>query len=162
VIADQTSTPLSDTDLGEESPEKVSQANDKAKGELASLEKDLGAKGLVAALNDSIVNFAHGRATVPNTMIPILQSAARDMNRLPAGYVFEIAGYTDSTGNSADNTAISQRRADAVRDALVKAGANADMLVAKGYGSANPIADNNTREGRARNRRIEYRIIKTP
>jgi OOP family OmpA-OmpF porin len=53
------------------------------------------------------------------------------------------------------NVALSQRRADAVWDALT------DMLVAKGYGSADPIASNDTPEGRKRNQRIEYHI-KTP
>ena len=53
-------------------------------------------------------------------------------------------------------------RVVAVRDVLMKFGAAPDMLVAKGYGSADPIASNDTPEGRKRNRRIEYHIVKTP
>src|SRR5208283_4331237 len=67
-----------------------------------------------------------------------------------------------NTGNPAENITLSQRRADAVRDALIKDGANPDTLVAKGYGSADPIASNDTPEGRLRNPRIEYHILKTP
>ena len=61
-----------------------------------------------------------------------------------------------------DKSRISQRRAEAVRDALIKNRTNPDMLVAKGYGSADPIASNDTPEGRLRNRRIEYRLVKEP
>jgi outer membrane protein OmpA-like peptidoglycan-associated protein len=91
-----------------------------------------------------------------------LHNAADDLKQLPAGHVLEIAGYTGNTGNPAENIALSQRRAEAVRDALIKDGANPDMLVAKGYGSADSIASNDTPEGRLRNRRIEYHILKTP
>jgi outer membrane protein OmpA-like peptidoglycan-associated protein len=140
----------------------VSRANEKAKSELASLKSGFGAKDLIAALNDSVVNFASGSAEVPGTMMTFLQKAADDLKQLPAGHVLEIAGYTDNTGNAEGNVALSQRRADAVRNALIKAGANPDMLVAKGYGSANPIASNHTSEGRLRNRRIEYHVITTP
>jgi OOP family OmpA-OmpF porin len=95
-------------------------------------------------------------------MDAFLKSAAEDMKQLPRGHVLEIAGYTDSSGNPELNLALSQRRAEAVREALIKAGAEPDMLVAKGFGSADPIASNDTPEGRMRNRRIEYHIIKTP
>ena len=91
-----------------------------------------------------------------------LRKAADDLKQLLADHVVEIAGYTDNTGDEALNVALSQRRADAVRDALIKFGAAPDMLVAKGYGSAAPIASNDTPEGKKRNRRIEYHIVKTP
>jgi peptidoglycan-binding protein ArfA len=128
-----------------------SHANDKAKAELA-----------VAALNDSVINFASDSAEVPASAREFLQKAADDLKQLLADHVVEIAGYTDNTRDEALNVALSQRRADAVRDALIKFGAVPDVLVAKGYGSADPIASNDTPEGRKRNRRIEYHIVKTP
>jgi outer membrane protein OmpA-like peptidoglycan-associated protein len=76
--------------------------------------------------------------------------------------VLEIAGYTDNTGDAALNLALSQKRAESVREALIKYGADPDMLVAKGYGEANPIANNDTAEGRLKNRRIEYHVVKAP
>jgi outer membrane protein OmpA-like peptidoglycan-associated protein len=99
---------------------------------------------------------------VPAAVTPVLKRAAEDMKELPQGHVLEIAGYTDNSGNPAKNVALSKKRAEAIRDALIKQGANPDLLVAKGYGSADPIASNDTPEGRARNRRIEYHVIKTP
>jgi outer membrane protein OmpA-like peptidoglycan-associated protein len=74
--------------------------------------------------------------------------------------VIEIAGYTDKTGDAAANLMLSQQRADALRNMLIQAGVNPSVLLAKGYGSANPAASNDNEEGRFRNRRIEYRVIK--
>jgi outer membrane protein OmpA-like peptidoglycan-associated protein len=154
--------PRPESDLTKQAADLESRANEKAKSELASLNSGFAAKDLVAALNDSVINFPSGSAEVPATMATFLQNAADDLKQLPAGHVLEIAGYTDSTGNSAENVALSQRRAESVREALVKDGASPDMLIAKGYGSADPIASNDTSEGRLRNRRIEYHIVKTP
>jgi outer membrane protein OmpA-like peptidoglycan-associated protein len=70
---------------------------------------------------------------------------------------FEIEGHTDSTGTDAINQPLSERRAQAIKDQLVKDGIDASALTAKGYGSSRPIADNSTPEGRTRNRRVEFR-----
>jgi len=67
-----------------------------------------------------------------------------------------IAGYTDSSGNNAENQLLSEARARSVRDYLVSKGLSADKLQPFGYGERAPIADNSTAEGRARNRRIEF------
>ena len=142
--------------------ELASEANAKATTELASIKPGFTPKDLVAALNDSVINFGSGSAELPASTASFLQDAAEDLKRMPAGYVLEIAGYTDNTGDAARNVALSRRRADAVREALVKSGTSADMLVAKGHGSADPIASNDTPDGRLRNRRIQYRVLKTP
>ena len=117
---------------------------------------------MITALNDSVVTFPSGGAEVPARMADLLQNAADDLKKLPAGHVLEIAGYTDNTGNPGDNVTLSQARAAAVRDAFIRYGVNPDMLVAKGYGQADPIASNDTLEGRLKNRRIEYHILKKP
>ncbi len=75
--------------------------------------------------------------------------------------MIEIGGHTDNTGDAAANVALSQARADAVRNALLKAGVDPANLVAKGYGSAQPVASNDLLEGRFRNRRIEYRVVRS-
>ncbi len=69
----------------------------------------------------------------------------------------EIAGHTDSVGDAAYNEGLSLRRAQSVRDYLVGKGANAGNLTVKGYGESDPVASNDTAEGRAQNRRVEFR-----
>jgi OmpA-OmpF porin, OOP family len=140
----------------------IAVANDRATTELASLGSGFAVKDLLFALNDSTVNFASDSAEVPESMAPFLKTAAADLKQLKAGHVLEIAGYTDNTGDAALNLALSQKRAEAVREALIKYGADADMLVAKGYGEADPVASNDTAEGRLKNRRIEYHVVKAP
>lgn len=68
----------------------------------------------------------------------------------------EIAGHADAQGDAAANLDLSERRARAVFDYLVANGANSARFIVVGYGETRPIADNNTAEGRARNRRIEF------
>ena len=113
---------------------------------------------LVQALNISIVNFPTAGAEIPPESLPLIREAATRLRQLPPGTVIEVSGHTDNTGDPEINRTLSQRRAEAVRAALVAGGAPADQLVAKGYGSGQPVADNATEDGRFRNRRIEYRV----
>ena len=140
--------------------ELASGANTKALAALGDLPTNFGATDIVAILNHSVINFPSGGAEVPTSALDFLAKAAAGLKKLPASYVFEIAGYTDNTGDAAANLVLSQKRAEAIRDVLVKAGVPADMLVAKGYGGADPIASNDDPQGRRRNRRIEYHIAK--
>ena len=73
---------------------------------------------------------------------------------------FEIDGYTDNSGNAAHNLTLSQQRADAVKAQLVSMGISASRLTAKGFGDTKPIAGNDTPEGKANNRRVEF--VKIP
>src|SRR5271165_4936700 len=145
-----------------EAADSMPSSGDKAASEFASLKPGFGAGDLVSALNRAKFNFASASAEVPAEMADFLKQAADEMKRLPPGHVLEVAGYTDSSGNPARNVTLSQKRAEAVRKALIEAGANAGTLVAKGYGSADPIASNDTPEGRLRNRRIEFHVVRTP
>lgn len=74
------------------------------------------------------------------------------------GMVVEISGHTDNTGSAAHNKELSENRAKAVVNYLKNAGIAASRLQFKGYGADQPVADNNTEAGRARNRRIEMRV----
>lgn len=73
--------------------------------------------------------------------------------------VVEVSGHTDNRGAESFNQRLSGKRAQSVVDYLVNKGVAADRLKAKGYGSSNPIADNNTAAGRAENRRVELQIL---
>jgi len=136
----------------------VSDANSKAAAALAGLGSRFQTADLLNILNTSIINFPTASAEIPETGRALLQRAAGPFKQLPAGTVIEIAGYTDNTGDPSANLQLSQHRADAVKNALTQSGVNPGMLVAKGYGSANPIASNDTEEGRFKNRRISYQV----
>ncbi|HYV55679.1 MAG TPA: OmpA family protein [Chitinophagaceae bacterium] len=69
---------------------------------------------------------------------------------------FEIDGHTDNSGTASHNLTLSQQRADAVKDQLVKMGVDASRLTAKGFGDSKPISDNTSLEGKANNRRVEF------
>ncbi len=70
-----------------------------------------------------------------------------------------VEGHTDSRGNAETNMRLSQERADSVRDYLTSRGARGGQVEAKGYGQTRPIASNETEEGRAQNRRVEFHIV---
>ena len=72
-----------------------------------------------------------------------------------------VKGHTDAMGDVAANKALSQKRAQAVVDYLVKQGVDPAQLQAVGYGSEQPVADNATAEGQFKNRRIEFEVLNT-
>jgi OmpA-OmpF porin, OOP family len=138
----------------------VTEANRKASEALSSLRPGFTADDLVNALNMNIINFRSGSSQVPRESMPVLEQSASAIKSAPAGTKLEVGGYTDNVGNPAANQKISQQRADSVRRFLMDKGVNGGSLVAKGYGDSNPIASNDTEEGRFRNRRIEYKVLK--
>ncbi len=105
------------------------------------------------------VNFSSGSANLTENSKIILGKVLRTMKDNPEIEV-EIRGYTDNTGNKKFNYKISQRRADSVKDYLVNNGIEASRIQTKGFGPEDSIAPNNTKEGRAKNRRIEFYRIK--
>ena len=136
--------------------------DDKAATELASLKPGFEAKDLASALNDSKLNFASASAELPAEMTDFLKRAADEMKRLPRGQVSEIAVYTDGFRQPhQDDDVVAETRRGSTRGADQR-WPNPDMLVAKGYGSADPIASNDTPESRLRNRRIEFHVVRTP
>jgi len=102
------------------------------------------------------VNFEFDSARLTEGSKQRLDEALQILKRHPDLQV-EIAGHTDSTGSAEYNQGLSERRARAVLDYMVEHGANAAKLTAKGYGESQPVADNGSREGRERNRRVEFR-----
>lgn len=105
---------------------------------------------------DGIV-FKTGSAQIDESSAPTLARAAVALSKAPDVKV-EIAGFTDNKGKAAANKALSLKRAQSVKAYLVKLGASAKQLTATGFGSEQPVADNATEEGRAQNRRIEFRV----
>ena len=105
------------------------------------------------------VNFAPSKFDVNQNLIDDLQNFALFLKE-NKGYDLIIYGYTDSIGKALINQVLSQKRADAVKEALTRYGISITKMTAIGKGEADPIADNKTKDGRAQNRRIEVELIK--
>ena len=104
------------------------------------------------------ISFKSGAATIAPKSFPTLREAAQVLKKYEEVRL-EIQGYTDNLGDVEKNVRLSQRRAEAVRAYLIKRGVDGSRLVARGFGPANPRADNSTREGQAKNRRVEFKLI---
>jgi OOP family OmpA-OmpF porin len=103
------------------------------------------------------IRFESGRASIDPDSAGLLDRLIETAMRCPTADI-EIAGHTDSDGEDGFNQALSEKRAQAVADYLVKAGLPANRFIATGYGSSQPIASNDTDEGKAQNRRIDFLV----
>ena len=101
------------------------------------------------------INFDVNKATLRPESQGTLAQIVKLMKE-NTGLKLEIGGHTDNTGDAAKNTTLSQARAEAVLQALVAQGVDAARLTAKGYGASKPIGPNDTPEGKANNRRVEF------
>ena len=106
------------------------------------------------AENATSIQFETGKAIITKASYPALDKIAAVMIAHPNS-AWLVNGYTDNEGNDNANMDLSNKRANAVVSYFVKAGVKADHLFAAGRGESNPIADNTTAEGRAKNRRVE-------
>jgi len=100
------------------------------------------------------VNFDFDKDTLKPSATEILDHAVSVIQQHP-DMRFSVSGYTDSIGSDAYNDDLSLRRANAVRDYLTQHGVAANRLDVSSHGESNPVADNATKEGRAKNRRVE-------
>ena len=106
-------------------------------------------------LGKARIRFESGKATIDQDSMGLLDRLIETALRCPTANI-EVAGHTDSDGDSNANMALSERRAQAVADYLIRAGLPAERLKAVGYGSEQPLAANDTDEGKAKNRRIDF------
>jgi OOP family OmpA-OmpF porin len=113
---------------------------------------------LDAALANRIIEFESGKATLADSGKAILDQMSTVLLRLKDKKV-EVIGHTDNAGSRAGNLSLSQARAEAVKAYVVERGVKADMVAVSGEGPDRPVADNRTPEGRARNRRIEFKVV---
>lgn len=115
-------------------------------------------EGIRLVLNENAVRFDTGKATLTavaksnlDKLVPVFKEYADTE--------IDIFGYTDSTGSPELNLSLSQKRAESVRNYLVSKGLLASRFIIKGMGIADPIASNDTAEGRTQNRRVEFAIL---
>jgi len=104
------------------------------------------------------IYFQSGFSRLEDRSEPLLNSLADIVARCP-DMVIEIGGYTDSIGSAASNQRLSEARAGSVTRFLLARNIPADRLISKGYGEENPVASNDTAEGQAKNRRIEFKVL---
>ena len=102
----------------------------------------------------SDISFATGSAAIEPRLRPILDAFANGLAAQPQ-MIVRVVGHTDSTGSDAVNDPLSLRRAGSVRDYLSDRGVSASRIEVAGRGSREPVATNDTPEGRAKNRRVE-------
>lgn len=107
------------------------------------------------------VNFELNAAQLTSASSGVLDGIAADLKKFPRLKI-ELQGHTDSSGADRYNLELSQKRANTVREYLLAQGVADAQLTAKGYGEAQPIADNTTADGRATNRRVVMRVLDNP
>ena len=122
------------------------------------LEAELTSRGLVLTLGDVLFNT--GQATLQPGAERTVAGLVAFLNDYPERNVL-IEGHTDNVGSDATNITLSERRANAVRDALTARGISPTRIRTRGYGEAYPVASNNDAAGRQRNRRVEV-VISDP
>jgi OmpA-OmpF porin, OOP family len=103
------------------------------------------------------IRFEPERATIDQDSAGLLDRLIETAMRCPTADI-EIAGHTDADGEEAFNQALSEKRAQSVTDYFVRAGLPANRFTAIGYGSSQPVASNDTDEGKAQNRRIDFLV----
>ncbi len=119
-------------------------------------ELDMETRQILAVALEGI-QFQTGKDVLKDESYPILDRVVTIMNKHPE-YNMVIEGHTDSSGDDAMNLDLSKRRAKRAMEYLVEKGIDQQRLTYEGYGETKPVADNTTPEGRAKNRRVEFRI----
>jgi len=112
-------------------------------------------------LGDAVLHFANNGAELSPEGIEAIQAVAQQLKAYPGEYSLVVGGHTSSLGSKAHNRALSLRRAQSVAKVLIDSGVPAAKLATEGFGPDKPVADNKTREGQSRNRRVEI-DVKTP
>lgn len=107
------------------------------------------------------ITFASSSYDIKASFYPVLGSVSKVFKEFDKNLI-EVEGYADSSGNLANNITLSQNRADSVARYLEGQGVSGTRITAIGRGIDNPIADNSTREGRAKNRRVEINLRPIP
>lgn len=113
---------------------------------------------VVAKVYDNLT-FVTNSATIKSSSFPALKEMADYLKANPT-FSIKITGHTDNVGSEAYNQDLSLRRANAVKDYLVKNGVGEIQISTDGKGESEPIADNNTAEGRELNRRVVFEVTK--
>ena len=105
-----------------------------------------------------MLHFANGRSELGPDAIAAIQKVAAGLKSYPGSYTLEVSGHTSSVGGAALNKKLSKQRAEAVAKILADSGIPASRITSVGAGPDKPLADNKTKEGQAKNRRVEIDV----
>ncbi len=108
---------------------------------------------------DKMIHFAFNKYNIKPDSYGILDDVASIIKANPQIKRIKVEGHTDWIGSESYNMKLSERRANSVREYLVKKGVDASKLESVGYGKTRPIASNKTAAGRAQNRRVEFNVV---
>ena len=108
---------------------------------------------------EGTIYFDTDKDVIQQRSFSLLDNIATVIKAHPELGKIRVEGHTDNQGSQAHNMDLSQRRAEAVVRALVQRGVPAEQLTAQGFGPTRPVADNRTRDGRSKNRRVEFHIV---
>ena len=139
--------------------ERISREQSRAQQETAALSTESCENRLTAMTESNAIYFKYGSAELDTESAPLLNTGADIANRCPA-VKFNVEGHTDSVGSRGYNQRLSEERAKSVVDYLAAKGVAAARIQSAGYGKERPVAPNETEEGRAKNRRIEFKVRK--
>lgn len=143
--------------VGYQMDEQIKELREQTAGSGVDVTEVDGGDAILVNLPDG-VTFTTGSATINNEFRATLRDVADSLQRYPNSLI-DVYGHTDSTGSDSFNQGLSERRAQTVEDFLVAQGVDRSRIRSQGFGETSPIADNATPEGRARNRRVEIKII---
>ena len=148
-----------EAELKNSSAQRAQALLDARDAQIRKLQESLSAKqterGTLVTFGDVLFDF--NKAELKSSALPNITQLARFLQENPERQVI-VEGYTDSVGSASYNQGLSERRAESVRRALIRAGVEPTRIVAQGYGKEYPVADNSTDSGRAQNRRVEVTI----
>lgn len=109
-------------------------------------------------LDEAVLHFNNGKAAIDKKGEAAVRKLAEELKAVKGDYTVEVSGHTSSTGSAAFNKKLAKQRAESVAKILVKAGVPAKAIKTVGVGPDKPIADNKTKDGQAKNRRVEIDI----
>lgn len=148
-----------EADLKDVSTLRTQARLDARNAEIRKLQESLNARqterGTLVTFGDVLFDF--NKAQLKSSAYPDIAKLAQFLQEHPERQVI-VEGHTDSVGSASYNWSLSERRANAVRTALVRAGVEPSRIVVQGYGEEHPVADNASESGRAQNRRVEVTI----